>query len=189
MDYVWGFFKGILGFLGLYKKSGSIIFLGLDNAGKTTLLRRLKDDRMVQMNPTVHAHVEQLTLGQVQITAIDIGGHKNVRKTWRNYFPTINAIIYMIDAADLDRFQESKKELDYILSTEEIKDIPIAILGNKTDKQTAVTEEQLRIEFGLATKTTWGIENIKEIDGRPIDVFMCSVTKKVGYAEAFQWIS
>jgi len=104
MDYVWGFFKGILGFLGLYKKSGSIIFLGLDNAGKTTLLRRLKDDRMVQMNPTVHAHVEQLTLGQVQITAIDIGGHKNVRKTWRNYFPTINAIIYMIDAADLDRF-------------------------------------------------------------------------------------
>ena len=58
MDYVWNFFKGILGFLGLYKKSGSIIFLGLDNAGKTTLLRRLKDDRMVQLNPTVHAHVE-----------------------------------------------------------------------------------------------------------------------------------
>ena len=47
MDYVWGFFKGILGFLGLYKKSGSLIFLGLDDAGKTTLLRRLKDDRMV----------------------------------------------------------------------------------------------------------------------------------------------
>jgi GTP-binding protein SAR1 len=58
MDYFWGFFKGILGFLGLYKKSGSIIFLGLDDAGKTTLLRRLKDDRMVQMAPTTHAHVE-----------------------------------------------------------------------------------------------------------------------------------
>ncbi len=87
MDYIWGFFKGILNFLGLAKKKGSIIFLGLDDAGKTTLLRRLKDDRMVQMQPTVHAHVEQLTLGQIQITAIDIGGHKNVRKTWRNYFP------------------------------------------------------------------------------------------------------
>jgi len=47
MEYVWGFFKGILNFLGLAKKKGSIIFLGLDDAGKTTLLRRLKDDRMV----------------------------------------------------------------------------------------------------------------------------------------------
>jgi len=46
MDYFYGFFKGILGMLGLYKKSGSLIFLGLDNAGKTTLLKRLKDDRM-----------------------------------------------------------------------------------------------------------------------------------------------
>ena len=60
------------------------------------------------MNPTVHPHVEQLTIGQVQITAIDIGGHKIARKTWRNYFPTINGIIYMIDAANIDRFKEAK---------------------------------------------------------------------------------
>ncbi len=93
------------------------------------------------MNPTVHAHVEQLTLGQIQITAIDIGGHKNVRKTWRNYFPQINAIIYMVDAANEERFEESKQEFDYILSTAEIKTIPIVVLGNKTDKKEAVTEE------------------------------------------------
>ena len=79
--------------LGLYKKSGNIIFLGLDNAGKTTLLRRLKDDKMVQPNPTLHAHVEKLTLGNINITAIDIGGHPNVRKTWTNYMPTIDAIV------------------------------------------------------------------------------------------------
>jgi GTP-binding protein SAR1 len=59
--------------------------------------------------------VEKITMDKIQITAIDIGGHKNVRKTWRNYFPTIDAIIYMIDAADPKRFQESKAELDYIL--------------------------------------------------------------------------
>ena len=58
MEWIKGFFKGILGYLGLYNKSGSIIFLGLDNAGKTTLLRRLKDDRMMEHGPTVHAHVE-----------------------------------------------------------------------------------------------------------------------------------
>ena len=91
----------------------------------------------------------------------------------------------MIDAAHPERFKESKAELDYILQTPEIKTIPIAILGNKTDKMEAVTEDVMRLEFGLATKTAWGVENIKEIDGRAIDVFMCSVAKKVGYAEAF----
>jgi len=52
-----------------------------------------------------------------------------------------------------------------------------------------VPEDILRLEFGLATKSAWGVEKIKEIDGRPIDVFMCSVAKKAGYAEAFRWIS
>ena len=94
----------------------------------------------------------------------------------------------MVDAAKKERFQESKEELEFLLQTEEIKNIPIAILGNKIDKKEAVTEEELRLEFNLATKSAWGIEKIKEIDGRPIDVFMCSVATKQGYAEAFKWI-
>jgi len=188
MQWFSSFFTGILSYLGLYNKSGSIIFLGLDNAGKTTLLRRLKDDRMVENNPTVHAHVEQLSLGKINIRAIDIGGHKNVRKTWRNYFPNLDAIVYMIDAANPTRFKESKEELDYILQTPEIKGIPIAILGNKIDKKDAVQEDVLRLEFGLAQKTTWGVEKLDQIDGRPINVFMCSVAKKAGYAEAFKWV-
>ena len=188
MQWLGSFFSGILSYLGLYKKSGSIIFLGLDNAGKTTLLRRLKDDRMVENNPTVHAHVEQLSLGKINIRAIDIGGHKNVRKTWRNYFPNLDAIVYMIDAANPKRFKESKEELNYILQTPEIKGIPIAILGNKIDKKDAVQEDVLRLEFGLANKTTWGVEKLDQIDGRPINVFMCSVAKKAGYAEAFKWV-
>jgi len=94
----------------------------------------------------------------------------------------------MIDAADTKRFQESKAELDYILEVPEIKTIPICILANKIDKKEAVSEEELRLEFGLATKTTWGVEKIKEIDGRPINLFMCSVAKKAGYAEGFRWV-
>ena len=84
-------------------------------------------------------------MGKIKFTAIDIGGHKNVRKTWRNYFPSIDAIIYMIDAANPERFEESKNELDYIMQTPEIKNIPIAILGNKTDKKAAVLDEELRL--------------------------------------------
>eukprot|EP01017_Pseudomicrothorax_dubius_P010819 TRINITY_DN1391_c0_g1_i1.p1 TRINITY_DN1391_c0_g1~~TRINITY_DN1391_c0_g1_i1.p1 ORF type:complete len:193 (-),score=56.94 TRINITY_DN1391_c0_g1_i1:226-804(-) len=187
--FILNFFKDVLGKLGLYKKSGKILFLGLDNAGKTTLLRRLKDDRMVQMDPTMHAHVEELTLGNIRFRAFDLGGHQAVRKTWKTYFPTVDGIIYLVDSSDKDRFKESKQELDMLLATPELAKVPVVILGNKIDKKEAVSEEELRLEMGLANKTAWGIEKVGEIDGRQIEMFMCSVAKKIGYAEGFRWLS
>jgi len=182
-------FKGILNSLGLYKKNAKILFLGLDNAGKTTLLRRLKDDRMVQQDPTVHAHAEELVLGNVKFRAYDLGGHETVRKTWKSYFPTVDGIIYLVDAADKERFEESKKELESLMATPELAKVPIVILGNKIDKKEAASEEELRDVYGLGSKSAWGSEKISEIDGRPIEIFMCSVAKKTGYAEGFRWLS
>ena len=187
--FIVNWFKDLLHSLGLYKKSGKILFLGLDNAGKTTLLRRLKDDRMVQHDPTVHAHAEELTLGNVKFRAYDLGGHETVRKTWKTYFPTVDGIIYMVDAADRDRFEESKKELDLLMETPELAKVPIVILGNKIDKKDAASEDEIRELFGLSSKGTWGSDKVNEINGRPIEVFMCSVAKKTGYTDGFKWLS
>jgi len=187
--FILDWFKGILGALGLYKKNAKILFLGLDNAGKTTLLRRLKDDRMVQHDPTIHAHAEELVLGNVRFKAYDLGGHETVRKTWKTYFPTVDGVIYLVDAADKIRFNESKKELELLLSTPELAKVPVVILGNKIDKKDAASEEDLRSGLGLASKNSWGTEKLSDLDGRPIEVFMCSVAKKTGYAEGFRWLS
>lgn len=112
-----------------------------------------------------------------------------VRKTWKNYFPTVDGIIYLVDAADKDRLKESRQELEKILSTPELAKVPIVILGNKIDKPGAVPEEEIRVGLGVNIKQQINKKQINEIDGRPVDVFMCSVANKVGYADGFRWLS
>ena len=189
VDFIIKWFKDLLGFFGLWKKDAKIVFLGLDNAGKTTLLRRLKDDRIIQHDPTTMAHAEEYTYGSIKFKAFDLGGHPAARKAWRNYFPTVDAILYMIDAADKERFEESKTELNDILTAPELAKIPIVLLGNKIDKKEAVSDEDLRLALGLSTKTQYGIQKAPEVEGRTIELFMCSVVKKTGYADAFEWLT
>ena len=116
MSFVVKFFQDMLYKLGLWKKNAKIVFLGLDNAGKSTLLSVLKTGRVTQLDPTKHAHSEHITIKNVNMNAFDLGGHEAMRKIWREYFPKIDAIVYLIDAADPSRFAESKAEFDRIVA-------------------------------------------------------------------------
>ncbi|CAB1343822.1 unnamed protein product, partial [Coregonus sp. 'balchen'] len=157
-NWIYKGLSGVLQLLGLYKKSGKLVFLGLDNAGKTTLLHMLRDDRLGQHVPTLHPTSEELTIAGMTFTTFDLGGHTQARRIWKNYLPAINGIVYMVDAADHERLQEAKIELDALLTDETISNVP-------------------------------GNVSLKELNLRPMEIFMCSVLKRQGYGDGFRWLS
>lgn len=189
MAFLWNWLTGMLNYLGLYNKNAKILFLGLDNAGKTTLMHMLKDDRVVQHAPTQYPTSEELQLAGINFKAFDLGGHEIARKVWRDYYAKVDAIVYLVDSADRERFSESKKELDALLSDDSLSTVPVLVLGNKIDLPIAASEDELRQCLGLTYTTGKGKVSIDNAKLRPNEVFMCSVVKRMGYAEGFRWVS
>lgn len=189
MSFLWGWVSSVLSYFGLYSKDAKILFLGLDNAGKTTLLNMLKNDKIGAYNPTHHPGEEELTINNVHMKAFDLGGHEAARKLWASYFPEVDAVIYLVDANDRERFPEAKKELDVLLTTDALKDTPFLVLGNKIDMPTAASEPELRAVLGLSETTGKDGRSGKETGVRPVEVFMCSIMKKTGYPDGIKWLT
>jgi len=176
--------------LGLYYKNAKILFLGLDHAGKTTLLHVLKEGRVKAHIPTLHPGKDELVIGNVRFNTFDLGGHETARRLWTDYFATVDGVVYVVDALDRSRFPEAKKELDALLATEALQEVPFLVLGNKIDMPTAVSEEELKYALGLDTLSyQQELESDDGLDNRPIELRMCSVIRKMGYADGFKWLS
>ncbi|CAB4034117.1 GTP-binding SAR1B [Paramuricea clavata] len=134
---------------------------------------------------------DEFCLGETTFLAVDVGGHEQARRLWRDYYWEVDGIVFIIDASDKERFREAKRELDGLLREPMTEKCPVLILGNKIDIPTAASEEQMKEYFNLHPHTT-GKKNDKYTEDskmRAVEVFMCSILKKQGYGEGLRWLA
>jgi len=170
MSYIYNtlssWWTSILQSLGLYNKKGSILLLGLDNAGKTTLLHRLShatptttttsntnDDHSSSggairaFPPTDRPRQDTFTYQNITFSAWDLGGHEAVRHLWQDYVGSdmVSAICFLIDSSDTQRLEEAGYELDALLGEGliDVRQVPIALLFNKCDMEQAASNETI----------------------------------------------
>ena len=163
------FFSQLKGLLeNLSKSEARILMLGLDAAGKTTILYKLKLNETVSSIPTIGFNVETVTpVKNVTFTVWDVGGQDKIRPLWKHYFHNTEGLVYVVDSADKERFLEAKDELYWILDSEEMRGVPILVLANKQDLPTAHKTSEVAQKLGLTQIRShpWFIQGTCAISG------------------------
>ncbi|KAK3444492.1 hypothetical protein EUGRSUZ_A00209, partial [Eucalyptus grandis] len=176
-------FYRALASLGLRQKEAKNLFLGLDNAGKTTLPRMLNTFRLVLYQPTLFLTSEELRTGKINFKAFDLGGRQIARRAWPDHYTKVNVVVYLVDACDKERFAESKRDFDALLSDEALANVPFLVLGNKIDIPYAALEDELRYHLGLTNFTT-GKGKVNLADQTVIP----PIVRNMGYGDGFEWV-
>uniref|UniRef100_A0A804LLD3 ADP-ribosylation factor-related protein 1 n=1 Tax=Zea mays TaxID=4577 RepID=A0A804LLD3_MAIZE len=127
-----------------------VLILGVDRAGKTTLLEKLKSiylkgeglppDRVV---PTVGLNIGRIEDAKAKLVFWDLGGQVSLRTIWEKYYEEAHAIMYVIDAATASSFEDSKSALEKVIRHEHLRGAPLLIVANKQDLPGAIDEEEL----------------------------------------------
>jgi len=159
------------------KKELRILLLGLDNAGKTTILKSLASEDVSHITPTQGFNIKSVQSQGILLNVWDIGGQKSIRPYWRNYFENTDVLIYVIDSADRTRFEESGIQLAELLEEEKLTGTPVLIFANKQDLLNAARTAELM--DGL---------NLNQIKDRPWQIQQCSAITSEGLAVGMEWI-
>merc|ERR1711933_148488 len=141
---------GAMGLLSILKKmkkdekEARILMLGLDNAGKTTILKKMSEEDISHIMPTQGFNIKSLVHEGFKLKVWDIGGHKTIRPYWSNYFESSDALVYVVDSSDRRRLEESGSELRELLADDKLGGIPVLIFANKQDLFTSLPCDEIR---------------------------------------------
>jgi len=115
------------------KKEMRILMVGLDAAGKTTILYKLKLGEIVTTIPTIGFNVETVEYKNISFTVWDVGGQDKIRLLWRHYYQNTQGLIFVVDSSDKERVELAKEELQRMLGEEELRDAVLLVFANKQD--------------------------------------------------------
>merc|ERR1712164_176005 len=131
------------------KKDCRILMVGLDAAGKTTILYKLKLGEVVTTIPTIGFNVETVEYKNINFTVWDVGGQDKFRPLWRHYYQNTQGLIYIVDSNDRDRIPEANDELHRMLSEDELREAIVLVFANKQDLPNAMSVAEVTDKLGL----------------------------------------
>mmetsp|Transcript_24042 Transcript_24042/g.37713 ORF Transcript_24042/g.37713 Transcript_24042/m.37713 type:complete len:182 (+) Transcript_24042:124-669(+) len=160
------------------KKEMRILMVGLDAAGKTTILYKLKLGEIVTTIPTIGFNVESVEYKNIFFTVWDVGGQDKIRPLWRHYFANTQGLIFVVDSNDRDRTAEAKDELHRMLNEDELRDAVLLVFANKQDLPNAMNASELTEKLGLQSlrQRSWYIQGTCATSGE-------------GLYEGLDWLS
>ncbi|XP_072030035.1 ADP-ribosylation factor 1-like isoform X2 [Amphiura filiformis] len=160
------------------KKEMRILMVGLDAAGKTTILYKLKLGEIVTTIPTIGFNVETVEYKNISFTVWDVGGQDKIRPLWRHYFQNTQGLIFVVDSNDKERVGDAREELMRMLNEDELRDACVLILANKQDLPNAMNCGEVTDKLGLHT-----------LRGRTWFIQATCATSGDGLYEGLDWLS
>lgn len=157
-----------------------VIMLGLDAAGKTTLLYQMKLGQVVKTIPTIGFNVEKVTVTKgLTLTVWDVGGQDKLRRLWKHYYQEATGLVFVVDSADPARFKEAQDELSSVVEDPLMSQVPVLVLANKQDMDCARPVELLTNEMEMKTL----------LQNHPWHIQACCALKGEGIIEGMQEFS
>jgi len=163
-----------------------ILMVGLDAAGKTTILYKLKLGEIVTTIPTIGFNVESVEYKNINFTVWDVGGQDKIRPLWRHYFQNTQGIIFVVDSNDRERVTEAREELQRMLNESELQDALLLVFANKQDLPNAMNAAEITDKLGLhgLRQRTWYIQAACATSGdglyEGLDWLSANIKQRVG---------
>lgn len=152
--------------------------VGLDAAGKTTILYKLKLGEIVTTIPTIGFNVETVEYKNICFTVWDVGGQDKIRPLWRHYFQNTQGLIFVVDSNDRERVTEAQEELMKMLSEDELREATLLVFANKQDLPNAMSASELTDKLGL-----------QRLNNKRWYIQATCATQGTGLYEGLDWLS